>query len=111
MMQEMAAILRCINRIETIRETSFVPLVYWLAYAGAALLCGGLVLMRSDSIRESIFFTFVIAFLLISLLNLISDIDNPFGFSDPDSAEHVSLVVLSAAADRLQLLAPAGRLP
>ena len=109
LMQEMAVILRCINRIETIRETSFVPLVYWLAYAGAALLCGGLVLMRSDSIRESIFFIFVIAFLLIFLLSLISDIDNPFGFADPDSAEDVSIVVLNSAAFRLQLLVKESR--
>jgi hypothetical protein len=66
--------------------------------------------MHGDSVRESIFFIFVIAFLLIFLLNLISDIDNPFGFSDPDSAEDVSLLVLSSAAARLQLLADAGRL-
>lgn len=105
LMSEMAAVLRSVNRIETIRETSFVPLVYWLANAGAALLCGGLVLMKGSSISESVFFLFVIAFLLIFLLNLISDIDNPFGFSDPDSAEDVSLEVLEAAAGRLQELA------
>ena len=105
LMSEMAAVLRSVNRIETIRETSFVPLVYWLANAGAALLCGGLVLMKGSSISESVFFLFVIAFLLIFLLNLIRDIDNPFGFSDPSSAEDVSLEVLEAAAGRLQELA------
>ena len=105
LMSEMAAVLRSVNRIETIRETSFVPLVYWLANAGAALLCGGLVLMKGSSISESVFFLFVIAFLLIFLLNLIRDIDNPFGFSDPSSAEDVSLEVLEAAAGRLQALA------
>jgi len=31
MTQETAAILRCIHRIEMIRETSFLPLVYGLA--------------------------------------------------------------------------------
>ncbi len=104
LMAEMASVLRSLNRVETIRETSFVPLVYWLANAGAALLCGGLVLMKGSSVSESIFFLFVIAFLLIFLLNLISDIDNPFGFSDPNSAEDVSLDVLQAAASRLQSL-------
>ncbi len=110
LMSEMAAVLRSINRVETIRETSFVPLVYWLANAGAILLCGGLVLMKGSSVSESIFFLFVIAFLLIFLLNLIGDIDNPFGFSDPNSAEDVSLDVLQAAACRLDLLAEAHHL-
>lgn len=102
LMTEMASILRAVNRIETIRETSFVPLAYWMAYAGTILLSVGLILMRGGSLWESIFFLCVIAFLLIFLLQLIHDIDNPFGIGDPRSAEDVSLEVLQAAADRLE---------
>ncbi|MEB3199740.1 MAG: hypothetical protein VKK62_04325 [Synechococcaceae cyanobacterium] len=101
LMAEMATLLRAINRIETIRETSFVPLVYWLAYAGTALLCGGLILAESTDVREAFFFLCVIAFLLIFLLQLIRDLDNPFGQGDSDSAEDVSLEVLEAALLRL----------
>ena len=101
LMAEMGGLLKLINRIDTIRQTSFVPLVYWLAYASTALLCTGLVFMATTTILEAIFFIFVIAFLLIFLIRLIADIDNPFGFADPNSAEDVALDVLVEAMGRL----------
>lgn len=102
LMGEMASVLRAINRIETIRETSFVPLVYWLALAGIALLCGGLVFAVSEQITEAFFFVCVIAFLLVFLLHLIDDLDNPFGQADPDSAEDVSLELLESVVATLE---------
>jgi hypothetical protein len=67
--------------------------------------------MRSDSIGEANVLIRLIASLLIFLLNLICDIDNnPCGFSDPDAAEDVPLIVLSSTAARLQLPAAADRL-
>lgn len=98
---EMAGLLKLINRIDTIRETSFVMLVYWLAYAGIALLSAGLVFMANARLYEAIFFIVVIAFLLIFLISLISDLDNPFGYGDPRSAEDVSLDVLASAVERV----------
>lgn len=102
LMGEMATLLRAINRIETIRETDFVQLVYWLAYAGTTLLCAGLVFSVALQISEAFFFLCVIAFLLIFLLQLINDLDNPFGLADPSSAEDVSLEVLESAVRRLE---------
>lgn len=101
LMGEMATLLRAINRIETIRETSFVPLVYWLANAGTALLCGGLVFSESRHILEAFFFVCVIAFLLLFLLHLIEDLDNPFGLADNSSAEDVSLDLLDTVVRQL----------
>ncbi|MCX5947862.1 MAG: hypothetical protein NTY67_06695 [Cyanobacteria bacterium] len=91
---EMAAIIRALNRVDVIRETDFVKMVYWLAYTATFLLCTGLIVARSEAIMESTFFLMVISFLLVFLLHLIADLDNPFGFSDPDSVEDVSLDVL-----------------
>ena len=108
LMGEMGAVIRIINRIDTIRETTFVPLVYWLAYLGTALLTTGLVLMKQESLVENLFFIAVISFLLVFLIRLIADIDNPFGYSDPDSAEDISLDVLVKAIDRLRDLQAAG---
>ena len=102
LMGEMANIIRIINRIDTIRETTFVPSVYWLAYLGTALLTGGLVLMKEESLQDHLFFISVISFLLIFLIRLIADIDNPFGYSDPDSAEDISLDVLVRSIARLR---------
>ena len=99
---EMAAILKLINRIETIRETSFVKLVYWLAYAAIGLLCGGLILMENTRLHEAIFFIVVISLMMIFLISLISDLDNPFGNGDAMSVEDVSLDVLISAVTRMQ---------
>jgi len=102
LMGEMSLLLSLINRIEVIRETDFVPLVSWMADIGAFFLSAGLVFARADSLWESCFFLFVITFLLIFLLRLIDDIDNPFGYVDQASAEDVSLDVLNLALNRLQ---------
>jgi predicted membrane chloride channel (bestrophin family) len=101
---EMANILKAINRIEVIRETDFVKMVYWLAYASAALLCTGLIIARVEEIWEATFFLMVISFLLIFLLHLIADLDNPFGMNDPNSVEDVSLDILSQSLDRIEII-------
>ena len=103
LMQDMAVILQKINRVQTIRDTTFVPLVYWMADIAVVLLFGGLVMARSENILESVFFLGVISFILILLLRLIDDIDNPFGLSDLDSAEDVSIELLEHAVDRLKV--------
>ena len=102
LMGEMSTLLLLTNRIKVIRETSFVPLVYWMADLAAFLLCVGLVLARTSALVESLFFLFVIAFLLNFLLRVISDIDNPFSWSDQNSAEQVCLSVLDETLNRLQ---------
>ena len=109
LMAEMAQILKLINRVETIRETSFITLVYWLATAGIVMLSGGLVFTVTDVLQESIFFIIVIAFLLIFLLRLIADIDNPFGHADANSAEDVSIDLLVATVLRLKAMAAGAR--
>ena len=73
-----------------------------MAYIAAALLVSGLVLAKSENLPASIFFLAVISFLVILLLRLIDDIDNPFGFSDQDSAEDVSIHILIETVKRLR---------
>jgi hypothetical protein len=109
LMAETAQILKLINRVEAIRETSFITLVYWLATAGIVLLSGSLVFTVTDVLQESIFFIIVITFLLIFLLRLIADIDNPFGHADANSAEDVSIDLLVATVLRLKAMAAGAR--
>ena len=106
LMIEMAAIMRCLNRIEVIRETDFAAMVYLLAYSAATILCVGLALIKTDttSFYNNSFFLFSLAWLLIFILHLISDLDNPFGFSDLKSAEDVDLEVLEYTHLRIQEL-------
>jgi uncharacterized membrane protein YtjA (UPF0391 family) len=102
-MQDMAVILQKINRVQTIRDTTFVPLVYWMADIAAVLLFAGLVMARAENLAESVFFLAVISFIVILLLRLIDDIDNPFGFSDMNSAEDVSIALLEQTVERLRV--------
>jgi hypothetical protein len=105
---ELANIRRTVVRIEVIRETTFVPSVYGMAYIGTGLLTGGLVLTDIEPFGESLFFIGVISFLLIKLLLLIADLDNPFAAAQAMSVENVSLLPLALAVDRLKRLAEAG---
>ena len=108
LMQDLAVILQKVNRVRTIRDTTFVPLVYWMAEIASTLLFAGLVMTKSENLPESVFFLGVISFLLILLLRLINDIDNPFGQSDINSAEDVSIDLLEDIAARLKSDLPAG---
>jgi predicted membrane chloride channel (bestrophin family) len=108
LMQDLAVILQKVNRVRTIRDTTFVPLVYWMAEIASTLLFAGLVMTKTENLPESVFFLGVISFLLILLLRLINDIDNPFGQSDINSAEDVSIDLLEDIAARLKSDLPAG---
>ena len=104
LMTEMANILKSLNRIEVIRETDFATIVYLLAYAAAGILCVGLTLIKNDatSIYNNGFFLFSLSWILIFILHLINDLDNPFGFSDQSSAEDVDLTILESTQSRLK---------
>jgi hypothetical protein len=102
LMQQLERILQIINRIESIRSTGFVTSVYWLAYLGTGLTCVGLVFTRIDPPLEAGLFLFVVSFILLFLIRLIGDLDNPFGFSDADSAEDVNIDILMMTIQRLQ---------
>jgi len=106
LMAEMGVILRAINRIEVIRETDFATIVYMLAYAASGILCTGLTLIKGDSSSyfNTSFFLFSLSWILIFILHLISDLDNPFGFSDDSSAEDVDLAILESTQLRLKML-------
>ena len=101
LMQDLAVILAKIHRVQSIRDTSFVPLVYWMADIAAALLFAGLMMARANNFYESVFFLAVISFVVLILLRLINDIDNLFGLSDVNSAENVSIKLLEKAVGHL----------
>jgi hypothetical protein len=103
--QEQSNLRRSLIRIHTIRETSFVSSGYLLADLVTVLLCVGLVLSKIEPFYESLFFVCVISYLMIYLLLLIRDLDNPFGYYERYSGEDVSLKPLEDTARRLALMA------
>ena len=101
-MQDLAVVLAKVNRVQAIRYTSFVPLVYWMADIAAVLLFAGLVMARAENLSEAVFFLAIISFIVILLVRLIDDIETPFGLSDITSAENVSIEMLEKAVERLR---------
>lgn len=102
LMLGMDQILELVKRVKVIRDTDFVPLAYWMAYFGTALMLSGLVFAKTENLFDSVFFISIISFLVLLVLRLISDIDNPFALSDPRSVENVSLDVLEDTVSALQ---------
>lgn len=103
--QEQGNLRRTLIRTYTIRETSFVSSGYLLADLITILLCIGLVLSKIEPFYESLFFVGVISYLMIFLIMLIRDLDNPFGYYEHYSVENVSLKPLEEAAGRLAQIA------
>jgi hypothetical protein len=102
---EQSALRRTLIRIETIRDTSFVSTGYLLAEIITVSLCAGLVLIQMDPFYESIFFSGVISFMLVFLLVLIRDLDNPFGYYERFSGADVTLDPFEATVRRMARMA------
>jgi predicted membrane chloride channel (bestrophin family) len=88
---EVASLKKLIIRTDTIRDTNFITSGYIIAGITTFLMCLGLILSKIEPFYESLFFVGVISFLMIFLLLLIHDLDNPFGYNDKYSAENISL--------------------
>lgn len=107
--QEQGNLRRVLTRIHTIRETSFVASGYLLADLITVLLCLGLVFSKIEPFAESLFYVGVISYLMVYLLLLIRDLDNPFAYYDRRSGEDVSLKPLEDAVARLQRMGAASQ--
>lgn len=97
MKQEQSALRKLVIRIHTIRETNFISSGYYIAQSTTILLLLGMTLARIEPFYESLFFVFVVSYLLLFLLFLIRDLDNPFGYYEVGSSEDVSLKPLDDA--------------
>lgn len=101
--QEQNAIRKMINRVHTIRETSFLGTGYAIAEIITSILVLGLVFIKMDPFYESIFFVSFVSFIMIYMIYFIKDLDNPFGYTEADSlVEEVSLKPLLDSQKRLE---------
>lgn len=101
--QEQNLIRKMINRIHTIRETSFLGTGYAIAEIITFILVLGLIFIKMDPFYESIFFISFVSFILIYMIYFIKDLDNPFGYSEEDSlVEEVSLKPIIDSGKRLE---------
>ena len=71
-------VLRIVERLEVIIETSFVRAGYYLAGTVVTFSIVGLLLTRLDPFYPSLLLFAFAAFVIVGLLILIADLDNPF---------------------------------
>ena len=110
MKQEQATIRKVLMRIDTIRDTSFVPAASAIAELATALLLGGLLLTELGPLGEEIFYTVLPSFLMVYLILLIRDLDNPFNYSSKDAdAAEVSIKPVIDLDEKLHAQAAATR--
>lgn len=102
--QEQNIIRKMLNRIHTIRETSFLGSGYAIAEIITFTLVVGLIFMKMDPFYESVFFVSFVSFILIYMIYFIKDLDNPFDYSDEDSLDdEVSLKPILNSQKRIDL--------
>lgn len=100
--QEQNVIRKMLNRIHTIRETSFLGTGYAITEIITSVLIFGLIFIKMDPFYESIFFVSFVSFILIYMIYFIKDLDNPFGYSEKEHlVEEVSLKPLLDTHKRL----------
>jgi len=75
---EIGTIDRLSHRVKTIAETSFVPAAYAISELAAACVIILLFFVKMDPLYEGLALFTVLCMLLITLLLLIKDMDNPF---------------------------------
>lgn len=98
MKQEQNVIRRLITRAHSIRETSFNRSAYTIAEIITFVLSIGLIFTKIEPFYESIFFVVFVPFILIYMIVLIKDLDNPFDYS-PQSQEISGEISLKALLD------------
>lgn len=101
--QEQHAMRNMIIRVRTIRETNFVSVGYAIAEITTFLLTMGFLLAEFDPFYESVFFVGIATFLMLYMIALIKDLDNPFDYYEGEKeAAHVSLAPLKDVEVRLK---------
>ncbi|MCF8054127.1 MAG: hypothetical protein K9K75_02770 [Deltaproteobacteria bacterium] len=79
---EQNSIRKIIGRIHTVRETDFIVSAYVILEILAVFLILGMLLIKIEPFYEAIFFTLMVSFVVIYMILLIKDMDNPFDYVD-----------------------------
>jgi hypothetical protein len=102
---EQAGIRKLVLRMDTMRRTSYVSAGYLIAEVTAVLLVLVMVFTDLGPIAPTLCLVGLISYLLVYLVTLIRDLDNPFEYRNgvPGAAD-VSLDVLAQTETRLHAL-------
>jgi len=84
---ELGALDKLVNRVELIIRTNFIPAAYAVAEIATAAVILILIFAKIDPYIEGTVIFAVISIMLIALLFLIKDMDNPFEFGAGTNAD------------------------
>lgn len=102
MKNEQSAVRRMVIRVNNIRDLSFIPSAYAIAEVLAFFVITGLLVLRLEPFHEALFFTLLVSFLMVYMIFLIKDLDNPFDYTHPLGwGTEVSIKPLHDVAERL----------
>lgn len=92
MKNEQGSVRKMIIRVDNIRDLSFVQSAYAIVEALAFFVVLGLLILKVEPFYEALFFTTLVSFLMIYMIFLIKDLDNPFDYSEHgESGTEVSI--------------------
>jgi hypothetical protein len=86
--QEQNNLRRAIIRSHTIRETHFVLPAYAIVEFLAFFLILGMLILKLEPYWESVFFVILVSFVVLYMIFLIKDLDNPFDYVGDDNASN-----------------------
>lgn len=99
---EQSEIRKTVSRIHAIREIHFSEASYAIAEIITLMLTIGMIFLKLDPFHEGLFLTVFVSFILVYMLMLIRDLDDPFAYYDKKhSIEEVSLHSLENLKIRL----------
>lgn len=102
MKQEQTNLRRLMTRAHSIRETTFAQSAYAIAELFTGLMILTLLLVSYDAAAAALWFTGLAGFLLVYMLLLIHDLDNPFHYGPEERGEdEVPLRPLEAVREKL----------
>jgi hypothetical protein len=101
--QEQSSLRKMLIRIQVIRDTGFVSSAYAIVESLAVLISFGLLLIKIEPFYESLFFLGFVIFLVLYMLFLIRDLDNPFEYSERgETPGEVALFPIHEVRERLK---------
>ena len=103
MKQEQNTLRKLLTRIHVISSTSFIQSAYAIAEALALFLIIGLLFLKIEPFYEAIFFVMLVSFLVIYMIMLIKDLDDPFEYlENGDFGSEISLLPIYKLEKRIE---------
>ena len=102
MKNEQSNLRKMIIRVDNIRDLSFIQSAYAIVEILAFFVVIGLLILKLEPFYESLFFTMIVSFLVVYMILLIKDLDNPFDYSEhTKSGTEVSIKPLHDLTNRI----------